>query len=685
MSRFRRTAAARTTVSVALGALLAGAGAWSASPSGAAPSAAPSGAAPSVASAAAKPGGPPAVQVSTLMTGLAIPWDLTFTPDGTMLVTERAGRTLARLPDGTIRTVTTAQQDLFVGSESGLMGIVVDPAFATNRQYYTCQAYRGTGTSPIDIRVIRWSLASGATSATRVGNPVISGLPISTGRHGGCRLRFDTTGHLHVGTGDAAVGTNPQNLDSLGGKTLRLNTDGTAPSDNPFFSRGGRAAYVWTYGHRNVQGLALRPGTSQMWNVEHGSTRDDEVNVLSAGANYGWDPVPGYDESVPMTDLTKFPSAIPARWSSGDPTVATSGASFLTGSGWGLWEGALAVAELKNAGVRILMLTEDGRVRAQAQLAALDDSYGRIRTVQTGPGGAIYVTTSNGSNDRVLRVSPTTTPQPYSPGLDVSPSGVSAVVQGTAVTVFVRGTAGHIHYSRQSVPGGPWTPFTTIPGVVASAPSATTWDGNRIDLVARGSNGHLMHTWSTGAGWQPWRDVGGTLTSAPTAAATSVGTVDVVARGPGDALMHRRLVNGTWGSWRSAGGIITSAASLRADRATGRVTATARGRDGYVHDIVLDSTGVVRAWQKMQRHTWSAPAVGAGTAPLLVTRNGQIPVLVTGSSGQALGGDLTGAPAVAQRPDGSWLITGRSLDNALWVYDGRPGKQTWSKVGGILT
>ena len=104
-----------------------------------------------------------------------------------------------------------------------------------------------------------------------------------------------------------------------------------------------------------------------------------------------------------------------------------------------------------------------------------------------------------------------------------------------------------------------------------------------------------------------------------------------------------------------------------------------------MHDIVLDANGIVRPWRKIQRQTWSAPAVGAGSAPLLVTRNGQIPVFVTGSSGQALGGDLTGAPAVAQRPDGSWLIMGRSLDNALWVYDGRPGKQTWSKVGGILT
>src|SRR5207342_3595002 len=161
---------------------------------------------------------------------------------------------------------------------SGLMGITADPGFATSRTYYTCQAYKGSGTSPIDIGVLRWHLADDSASATRQGT-VVTGLPITSGRHGGCRLRFAPDGTLHIGTGDAATGTNPQNLDSLGGKTLRVNAgDGSAPSDNPFASSGGNRALVWTYGHRNVQGLAVRPGTSQMWNAEHGTDRDDEVN-----------------------------------------------------------------------------------------------------------------------------------------------------------------------------------------------------------------------------------------------------------------------------------------------------------------------------------------------------------------------------------------------------------------------
>lgn len=633
------------------------------------------------------PQGPPPLRVSTVIDGLAVPWDLAFTPDGTMLVTERGGRTLARLPSGAVQTVATPQSDLFVGSESGLMGIATDPAFASNRRYYTCQAYRGSGTSPIDIRVIRWTLSADARSASRVGAPVVAGLPISSGRHGGCRLRFGRDGRLHVGTGDAAVGTTPQNLSSLGGKTLRVNTDGTAPADNPFVARGGPAAYVWTYGHRNVQGLALRPGTSEMWSAEHGPSRDDEVNLLSRGRNYGWDPVPGYNETVPMTDLAKFPQAVRARWSSGSPTTATSGAAFLTGSAWGAWEGALAVAELKNTGVRVLLMTPDGRIRASTQMAALNDTYGRIRTVQMGPDGSLYATTSNGSGDRVLRVTPSTSSVPYSRGLDVSPSGVSAVVRGTAVTVFGRGGDGGVYYTTQAGPGGAWSAWARIPGAaVGSAPAAVTWDGARIDVFARGTNGHLLHTWTTASGWARWQDRGGVISSAPAVASPGSGTIDVVARaGPSDSLYFRRFASGTWGSWRSVGGVVTSAAALHADAATGRSTATARGRSGVLYDIVLGPAGVTRGWAALGRHSASAPATSAGPSPRMVSRNGQVPVLFTRVAGTALGGDLSGAPAVAARSDGGYLVLGRGLDNALWAYDGRPGRHTWSRVGGALS
>jgi glucose/arabinose dehydrogenase len=355
----------------------------------------------------ASPGAPgtPSVQITTLEFGLSFPWDLAFTPDATMLFTERPGAIWVRPPNGPRHRVQADLSDLFVGGESGLMGMTVDPDFAVNRWFYTCQAHRESGAEPIDIRVIRWTIDAGYTSATRDGAPVVTGLPITSGRHGGCRLRFATDGTLHVGTGDAATGTNPQNLQSLGGKTLRVNPDGTIPTDNPFYRLGGNARYVYTYGHRNVQGLALRPGTDEMWTVEHGPDRDDEVNVEVAGGNYGWNPVPGYNESVPMTDTAKYPDAVAARWSSGFPTIAPSGGTFITGAGWCRWDGALAVGVLKGTGLLLLTVDQAGKVVRVERMAGVQDTYGRLRAPQMGPDGALYVTTSNGTDqDRILRI-----------------------------------------------------------------------------------------------------------------------------------------------------------------------------------------------------------------------------------------------------------------------------------------
>jgi glucose/arabinose dehydrogenase len=160
------------------------------------------------------------------------------------------------------------------------------------------------------VRVVGWRLTSDTTAVRDGADPVvISGIPISSGRHSGCRLRFGPGGKLFIGTGDAAIGSTSQNLKSLGGKVLRVNSNGTIPTNNPFYRKGVKARYVTSYGHRNVQGLAIRPGTRQRWSAEHGSYRDDEVNLVHGGANYGWDPRPGYNDSVSMTDLTKFPKA----------------------------------------------------------------------------------------------------------------------------------------------------------------------------------------------------------------------------------------------------------------------------------------------------------------------------------------------------------------------------------------
>ena len=339
---------------------------------------------------------PPNLVVSTPVSGLSIPWDLAFTPDGTMLFTQRAGVLSSRLADGTVGTVDADFAEVLSTGENGLMGIVVDPDFASNRRFYTCQTHVGP-----EMQVIAWTIDAAYTIATRVADPLVGDMPTASSRHGGCRLRFGPEGYLWIATGDAATGTVPQDLTSLGGKVLRVDpSTGAGVPTNPF-----APSRVYTYGHRNMQGLALRPGTSQMWSVEHGPAFDDEINLLVAGRNYGWDPVPGYNQGVPMTDLVKFPGAVEAKWSSGSTTLATSGGIFLEGAQWGVWEGRLAVATLKDSKLRLFEFTPEGDFVSQVVVPEFDGAYGRLRTPMMGPDGALYVTTSNGSGqDRILRI-----------------------------------------------------------------------------------------------------------------------------------------------------------------------------------------------------------------------------------------------------------------------------------------
>jgi glucose/arabinose dehydrogenase len=294
---------------------------------------------------------------------------------------------------------------VYAHNEGGMLGIVADPNAASNKYFYTCIAVATATNGPKDVEVWKWKLTSD-TSAVKV-RTLIKDIPLNpkpptSGRHSGCRLRFRSAHRLYVGTGDAAIGTNPQNLNSLGGKVLRVASDGSIPKDNPFYSRGGNARYVWSYGHRNVQGLMVRPGTkNDFWAVEHGPDRDDEINRVWRGHNYGWSPTPGYNESRPMTDKTRFPKAVSARWRSGMSTVATSGGTFISGAKWGSWNGRLAVAMLKGQG--ILLFTVDSADRVSGK-QTLFTSYGRIRTIQQGPDGALYFTTSNGSADGIYKI-----------------------------------------------------------------------------------------------------------------------------------------------------------------------------------------------------------------------------------------------------------------------------------------
>ncbi|MGI8646578.1 MAG: PQQ-dependent sugar dehydrogenase, partial [Nocardioides sp.] len=349
-------------------------------------------------------GDAPRLKVTRVIGGLDIPWDVQQIPGG-LLVTERDRARLLLVKNGKARSLRYPTDDVWVSGETGLMSIAVDPGFDDNRRIYLCQGgFTGSGT---DVRVVAWRLNAKQTRVTKP-QVLLSGLPVSSGRHGGCRLLIDReTGALHVGTGDAAIGTNPRDLTSLGGKTLRLDRKTGEPwPDNPYIDAADpQQRYVVTSGHRNVQGLAQRrDGT--VWSVEHGSFRDDEVNLLEDGGDYGWNPVPGYNEEVPMTDQSLPGPQIDARWRSGTPTIATSGASWVRGSQWGRYDGALAMGALAGERLVFLRFTKAGQLRQELAPAALR-AFGRLRSVTTASNGDLLVTTANGGgSDAVLRVRP---------------------------------------------------------------------------------------------------------------------------------------------------------------------------------------------------------------------------------------------------------------------------------------
>lgn len=356
----------------------------------------PSGSAASVPTAE-----PPAIEVTTVLDGLARPWDVVVAPDGAVLTGERAGRFVVRRPDGVTGTLTADLTDLYAEGETGLMGIALAPDFAADRTLYSCQGHQGGEVR--DVRVVSWTVDPGWTALTR-GPDVLTGLPVGPrGRHGGCRLLVHPDGTLYVGTGDSAGRTVPQDPESLGGKVLHIGLDGAPAAGNP-----DPGNPVFTLGHRNVQGLALQPGTGRLYSVEQGTHLDDEVNLLRPGGNYGWRPDrsgSGYDEGVPMTDPDRVPGAVAAVWSSGYPTIATPGGTFLAGPGWGEWSGALAVTSQQGEKVILLRLSEDGQT-VTGETSILDGRYGRLRSALVTPDGALQITTDNGTDDRVLRVVP---------------------------------------------------------------------------------------------------------------------------------------------------------------------------------------------------------------------------------------------------------------------------------------
>jgi glucose/arabinose dehydrogenase len=357
----------------------------------------------------------PQLKVETVAGGLSHGWDIGFLPDGKVLVSQRPAK-IALLssskPGATVTEVKADLSDVLVQGEGGLLGMVVHPDFEQTRRFTTCQTHTENG-QPADIRLVTWRLADDEKIATRE-KELLTGLPLNpSGRHSGCRPTLARDGALIVGTGDTARGTFPQDRTNLGGKVLRMDLDTGEPlQDNPFIdSDDANERLVYTFGHRNIQGVALRPDSDQVFTAEHGPGKNDEVNLVAAGKNYGWDPsqggaVDGYDEGVEMTDLQRFPDAVPAKWQTGDMTEAVCAATFLSGDEWGAMNGALVITALKGAKVIVLSLSERGDVTSVAVPAEFTSTFGRLRAARSGPDGALYLTTSNGSDDKLLRVTP---------------------------------------------------------------------------------------------------------------------------------------------------------------------------------------------------------------------------------------------------------------------------------------
>lgn len=357
----------------------------------------------------------PQLKVETVASGLSHGWDVGFLPDGKLIVSQRPAK-LALVSGSTPGATTTELKadlsDVLVQGEGGLLGLVVHPDFAQSREFTTCQTHTNNG-EPTDIRLVTWKLSDDEKVATRE-KELLTGLPLNpSGRHSGCRPTLARDGALLVGTGDTARGAYSQDRTNLGGKVLRLDLKTGDPlPDNPFIGSNNRnERYVYTYGHRNIQGVALRPDSDQVFTAEHGPDKNDEVNLIQAGKNYGWDPaqggtVGGYDESVPMTDLDRFPDAVPAKWQTGDITEAVCAATFLDGDQWGALNGTLVITALKGAKVIFLTLSKEGDVTSVAVPPEFSDTFGRLRAARTGPDGALYLTSSNGNDDKLLRVTP---------------------------------------------------------------------------------------------------------------------------------------------------------------------------------------------------------------------------------------------------------------------------------------
>ncbi|MGH2429777.1 MAG: PQQ-dependent sugar dehydrogenase [Candidatus Limnocylindria bacterium] len=360
--------------------------------------------------------GPP-LRTTVIQDGLEVPWGIAFPPDGRMLVTERPGRILVfagAAPDAELHA-TVHVPDVRAEREAGLMGIAVDHDLETNPFVYVCasrDADGEAGPAPWSNELLRYRLGDGGDLEL---DTVLFDEPMPAAiHHNGCAVVMDEARHIWLTMGDgniSAAQVNPaQDPTALSGKILRLNADGSVPNDNPVLPGADAPTAAWSMGHRNPQGLAMRED-GLVLAPEHGTDTHDEINRIEPGGNYGWACWIGEGTAAQAQDgpggegCEPASAYLPPLWSSGTPTIATSGGVFLEGEAWGDWEGSLVVSTLKDEDLRRFEVL-DGGDRLEPRDILLDGEFGRLRAVVIGPDGALYVSTSNetSGDDRIIRV-----------------------------------------------------------------------------------------------------------------------------------------------------------------------------------------------------------------------------------------------------------------------------------------
>ena len=323
-------------------------------------------------------------EARVIVTGLEVPWAIELAPDGRLFVTERPGRVRIVRFDGT-RATLDAQPWATVGvragtnNEGGLLGLALDPKFAQNGFVYLYYSYR-SGNATLN-KLVRMRDSGGVGVEETV---LVDGIAGSTNHDGG-RVKFGPDGKLYVTTGDAEVDTRAQQTTNLNGKVLRVNADGSIPADNPF-----PTSAIWSYGHRNVQGIAWHPDTGALYETEHGPSGlfpfccNDEVNLIEKGKNYGWPTVIGQPHDARFVD--------PLLTSGRNDTWAPSGATFLTHVG--PLRGSFLFATLRGTHLHRVVFGPDGTTVAFEE-RLLVNQFGRLRDVYELPSGQLLLLTSN--------------------------------------------------------------------------------------------------------------------------------------------------------------------------------------------------------------------------------------------------------------------------------------------------